>query len=156
MEDCNMLDALTHGTSGLALSYASVEIPMLVSLIRRGVPLKKILQSPLVAIPLTAATGMALSAIAPLTRVAGLTADSLFQIALVVGAAAAGLGGAWALAKQGFGGAAHRRGAVISPAPSRGMSRDRVATVEHGKYPEVTLAGIRVAAADETKHFKLI
>lgn len=152
-----MLDALTHGTSGLALSYASVEIPMLVSLIRRGVPLKKILQSPLVAIPLTAATGMALSAIAPLTRAAGLTADSLFQIALGVGASAAvGLGGAWALAKQGFGGAAHRRGAVISPAPSRGMSRDRVATVEHGKYPEVTLAGIRVAAADETKHFKLI
>src|SRR6185437_12469005 len=157
MEDCNMLDALTHGTSGLALSYASVEIPMLVSLIRRGVPLKKILQSPLVAIPLTAATGMALSAIAPLARAAGLTADSLFQIALGVGASAAvGLGGAWALAKQGFGGAAHRRGAVISPAPSRGMSRDRVATVEHGKYPEVTLAGIRVAAADETKHFKLI
>jgi hypothetical protein len=156
-----MLEALTHGTSGLALSYASVEIPMLVSLIRRGVPLKKILQSPLVALPLTAAAGMALSAIAPLTRAAGLTADSLFQLTFGVGASAAvGLGGAWALAKQGAAGAAHRRGAMISQAPLRKRLRDRVATAEHEpspeRVPEVTLAGIPVAAADETKHFKLI
>jgi len=156
-----MLDALIHGTSGLALSYASVEIPMLVGLIRRGAPLRKILQSPLVALPLTAAAGIGLSAIAPLTRAAGLSADSIFQLALGVGVSAAvGLGGAWALAKQNSGAAAHRRGAVISQAPSRGLARDRAAAAEHGRSPdqtvEVTLAGIPIAARDETKHFKLI
>ncbi len=152
-----MLEALTHGTSGLALSYASVEIPMLVSLIRSGAPLKKILQSPLVALPLTAAAGIGLSAMAPLTRAVGLTADSFLQLAVGVGVSAAtGLGGAWALAKHGSAAAAHRRGAVISPTPSRGVSRDRVSTAERGRSSELTLAGIPVAAQDETKHFKFI
>src|SRR6185312_16034485 len=161
MEDSDMLDALTHGTSGLALSYASVEIPMLVGLIRRGAPLRKILQSPLVAVPLTAAAGIGLSAIAPLIRSAGFTADSIFQLALGAGVSAAvGLGGAWALAKRNSGAAAYRRGAVVSQAPSRVLSRERVAAAAHERSPEatvqVTLAGIPIAARDETKHFKLI
>jgi hypothetical protein len=156
-----MLEALTHGTSGLALAYASVEIPMLVSLIRRGAPLRKILQSPLVALPLTAAAGIGLSAAAPLTRAAGLTADSILQLALGVGVSAAvGWGGAWALARQGSASAAHRRGTVISQVPSRRALRDRASAAEHGQSPErtgeVTLAGVPVAARDETKHFKLI
>ena len=156
-----LLDALTHGTSGLALSYASVEIPMLVGLLRRRAPLRKILQSPLVALPLTAAAGIGLSAISPLTRAVGLTADSIFQVALGVGVAASiGWGGAWALAKQSSAAGAHRRGAVISEAPVNRVFRDPVATAEHRRSAErtieVTLAGVPVAAGDETKHFKLI
>ena len=156
-----LLDALTHGTSGLALSYASVEIPMLVGLLRRRAPLRKILQSPLVALPLTAAAGIGLSAIAPLTRAVGLTADSIFQVALGVSVAASiGWGGAWALAKQSSAAAAHRRGAVISEAPSDRVVRDPLATAQHRRSAErtveVTLAGVPVAAPDETKHFKLI
>jgi hypothetical protein len=155
-----MLEALTHGSWGLGLAYASVEIPMLVSLVRRGAPLKKILQSSLVAVPLTAAAGIGLAALSPVTRALGLSADSFLQLAFGVGfSAAVGYGGAWALARQGAPAPTHRRGAIISEAPSsvlssltaqRFMSRDRPS--ERG----VTLAGIPVAAQDETKHFKLI
>src|SRR6185437_2743506 len=160
-----MLDALIHGTSGLALSYASVEIPMLVGLIRRGAPLKRILQSPLVALPLTAAAGIGLAAISPLTRAIGLTADGFFQLALGVGVSAAiGYGGARALTRLSSGAAEHRRGAVISesPSPTVSQSRDRGSMAERGwtrarsLEGAVTLAGVPVAAQDETKHFKLI
>ena len=160
-----MLEALTHGSSGLVLSYASVEIPMLVSLIRRGAPLKRILQSPLAALPLTAAAGIGLAAISPLTRAVGLSADGFFQLAFGVGISAAiGYGGAWALARHSSTAAEHRRGALISepPSPTVSQSRDRASMAERGQTRArsldgpVTLASVPLALQDETKHFKLI
>jgi hypothetical protein len=47
------LHALTHGTNGLVLAYASVQVPLLVGLLQGRAPVDKVLRSPLLAIPLT-------------------------------------------------------------------------------------------------------
>ena len=141
-----MFSALTHGLTGLALSYASVEIPMVIGLIRRHAPARELLRSPFVSLPLTAAVGMSLAAIAPLTQ-----ASSLLQLALGLSVSAGvGYAGAAVLAKRASP-SEHRRGAVISESPTRAPIQPR-----HELGAHVTLAGIPLAHQDETKHFKLI
>jgi hypothetical protein len=151
-----MLEALTHGWNGMALAYASVEVPMLVGLIQRRAGLTKILESPFLAVPLTVAAGVAISLLSPLARAAGITAEGALELGMAIGVCASfGYGGARLSSRQSSLRAEHRRGAVISEAPAdRGSRADsRHGALERG---QITLAGMPVAAQDETKHFKLI
>jgi hypothetical protein len=155
-----MLEALTQGWSGLGLAYASVELPMLVGLIRQRAGLGKILQSPILAAPLTLAAGIGVSLVSPLTQAMGMAAHSAFQLAFQFGVSAAiGYGGARVLTRQAPAPSTHRRGAIISEPPSQGRSpvaQHRHKALDRSKEGQVTLAGLPVAAQDETKHFKLI
>ncbi len=155
-----MLEALTQGWSGLGLAYASVELPLLVGLIRQRAGLGKILQSPLVAVPLTVAAGLGVSLISPLTQAMGMAAHGAWQLAFQFGVGvAAGYGSARVLARRAAAPSAHRRGAIISEPPSRSrgsVAQHRHEALDRNKAGQLTLAGVPVAAQDETKHFKLI
>ena len=159
---------LTHGWPGLALSYASVQVPMLVSMIRAHAPFRTVMRSPLAALPLTAAAGIAMAAAAPLTQGLGVAGDGLLQAALGVGVSA-GLGyvGGLAMARLASSPSVHRRGAVISDPRTKALAASRsvspalekdhsTADIALRRNARVTLAGLPVAPLDETKHFKLI
>ena len=60
------LPALLHGTGGLLAAYAAVEVPLLAGLIRARSPLRGIVCSPLLAVPLTIAAGVGIAALSPL------------------------------------------------------------------------------------------
>lgn len=143
------VSSLAHGWSGLLLAYAAVEIPLAATLIRRGNQARQVIGSAALAIPLTIAAGVAASAVAPALHELGVVNGSILGLTAGVGVSA-GIG--YAAARfLGRASAApmsvHQRGTVIeeptSPPPLRSAET-------------VTLAGIPVAALDETKHFKLI
>ena len=60
-----LVDAM-RGWSGLALAYGAVQGPMLAGLIQGRARFSKLLLSPALAAPLTALTGIAMAAAAPL------------------------------------------------------------------------------------------
>jgi type IV secretory pathway TraG/TraD family ATPase VirD4 len=144
---------LIQGWWGLAAAYATVAAPMVAGLVRGGAPLAKLLLSPVMALPVTtvAAAGVALAN--PFAQALGISSDGLLHLAFG-GALAAGIGyfsgvrlaGGFAVAPS------HQRGAlVVNPkqvAVSRGCPLAREGAL--------TLAGIELAAQDETKHFKFI
>jgi type IV secretory pathway TraG/TraD family ATPase VirD4 len=151
MGPASPLFALTHGGTGLALALAAVEVPLLAGMLRARAPLARLLCSPFLALPLAAAAGAGLAALRPLLAGAGLAASGWSQLVL---------GGALtAVASYAFGrtqGGTHaapllRRGARVIPAdcePARGRAQRQSAAL--------TVAGARLALADETKHFKFI
>jgi type IV secretory pathway TraG/TraD family ATPase VirD4 len=126
---------------------------MLAGLIRARAPFPKLLLSPVMAVPVTTAVAAGLALLNPLTYSLGIATGSAVHLAL--GAAiAAGVGYASGvrLAAGISPVDSYQRGAIVvhaaastqSPRPRR--SRDRALTV----------AGIELAAQDETKHFKFI
>ena len=134
-----MMDAALHGWSGAALAYAAVQGPMMVGLFRARAALRHYAIAPIAALPLTAvaAAGSALfashgSAHALLTGGAGVILGYAGGRVLVRGAVANKV---------------HQRGAVIV---------ERSAPKEADSDAGLSLAGVRVPAVDETKHFKLI
>lgn len=139
------------GWTSMALTYGSVQIPMVVGVLRTGGGWRQLLTSPSLAAPLT---GLA-------TACAALAGNShgLLQavIATSVGAAL-GYAGGEVLTEPARERKAHQRGAVV---------RERSAGSDVGLWkilsrrrglpsPQITLAGRAVAEADEGKHFKLI
>ena len=70
---------MTHGLSGLVLAYAAVEIPMVVTLLRRAADFGKVLASAAVAVPLVAAAGLANAAVMPLIHGLGVTSGSFWM-----------------------------------------------------------------------------
>jgi Type IV secretion-system coupling protein DNA-binding domain len=157
------MTSLTHGVSGLVLGYAAVEIPLAVTLLRRVADYGKLLASAAVAVPLTAAAGMACAAVGPLIHGLGVASDSFLELAVGVGVSAGiGYTAARALARSAPPASVHQRGTLIRETPerSRAPSSEGVANRPPGRSGHteqaITLAGVRVAALDETKHFKLI
>jgi hypothetical protein len=148
-----MINQLVTGTRGLVFAYALALVPMLLALYRRRAPWTKFLRAPLVAIVVVLFVGIvvALLSLVPLFD----TRSGLFVIINAV--ATVCLGGAAGLVLADDNSSAdpvHRRGAFVrafslqSPGRHRGESRASGAGV--------TLAGVPVPLADETKHFKLI
>ena len=140
------LHSLTHGTRGLTIAYLLVQIPMLVALRREGAQPENFLKSPLLAVPLMLLAGMVLSFVPEFDNLFLSILRNSFGLALF---AVLGFAGGATLAKdaaspQGK----HRRGAVVSSALK--------GTVRPESAGGITLAGVPVARADETKHFKLI
>src|SRR5580658_9320142 len=100
-----------HGWTGLLYGYAAIQGPMLAGLVRSRAPLRQMLASPLVAMPLTVATGAALAAVGPLT--ASLAGPGVALSAAVAGTAAVGFGAGRVLGRRAMPQALYQRGARV-------------------------------------------
>ena len=107
--------SLTHGSTGLALGYASVAAPMLLGMARNRASWRRLLAAPIYALPVTLAAGTAVAAASSLS--------ASFGWSLGTGALSTGLGAATTvgigyiagrlLAKPTGPAAEHRRGTVV-------------------------------------------
>ncbi len=145
--------ALTHGWSGLALSFAAVQAPMWVGLARGRAELHKYFASPVLAAPIALVAGIGMAAASPLLAGLGAPPHGLLQYALGT-AVSMGLGyaGGRAEARSDSDPKIHQRGAVVADGPERPDAAKR----SKAHDGQITLAGTAIAMSDETKHFKLI
>lgn len=137
--------SLLNGSSGLLLAYALVLAPMLIALTRHHAPTRVRWLAAFWALPALLVDAILISIVS-----AALSPSSSMQP--VLGALvtfAVGYASGVLLAKRSVGGTPQfRRGAVVVTA----VEGATTASARGG----ITLAGIPVPAADETKHFKLI
>jgi Type IV secretion-system coupling protein DNA-binding domain len=146
---------LLQGPASLLFAYGAVELPMLMGLIRGGAPVRKLALSPLVAAPLTALAATALTVASPWLHTLGFAGQLSAGLAFC-----AGLGYATgrAVTRRGeTAPAVQRRGAIVieqEAEPARAMRR--FSLTREQALSGLSLAGLAVAAEDETKHFKLI
>jgi hypothetical protein len=144
---------LTHGTLGLELAYGIVFVALLTGLIHARAPSRYLLLSPVLAAPVTLLAALVVAIPSPLLQVLSLDPTSVlrdvFGMALT---AATGYAVGRLFPMQGTSGPLHLRGAIVSTA------RLIFGRMTGTSIPPdtITLAGIPVAPADETKHFKLI
>ena len=158
---------LTHGLSGLAFAYGSVQAPMWVAMARGRAALERWLASPLLAAPLLLAGGIGMSWVATALRAADLGTTLPYALCSAGLCGALGYAGGHVLAsappvarEQHVRGAVVRERAAAAPAaaqriPEMDLARRRGAAAEV-RRTGLTLAGVAVPVADETKHFKLI
>jgi Type IV secretion-system coupling protein DNA-binding domain len=148
-----MIGALTHGWAGIAAGYAAVQAPMVLGLIHARAQLRQYLISPAVAVPLTAAAAVGIAVSSVWLRHFGIEAQGWAQLAWGIGLSATlGYAGGVGLAHSATEDRHHRRGSLVGEPQLPTESRSR----RHTRDAELTLAGMRVPAQDETKHFKLI
>ena len=166
MSGAQVLLGLTHGASGLAFAYGGVQAPMWIAMARGRAALDRWLASPLLAAPLMLGAGIAMSWVAPALHAASLGTGlsyALSSTGLCAGLGYAGgrvLAAAPAAAREQY-----VRGAVVRQRPAeradaqdaraRGLARRRGAAA-NVRGEGLTLAGVPVPVADESKHFKLI
>ena len=137
-----------QGWTGMALAYGSVQIPMLVGVLRTGGGWRQLLTSPMLAGPLA---GLVMAGVSLAGHPHGLLQAA---VATFVGAAL-GYAGGEVLTEQSPERKAHQRGALVSDRPAAREGRALTLRRERGS-PQITLGGRAVAEADESKHFKLI
>jgi type IV secretory pathway TraG/TraD family ATPase VirD4 len=150
--------SVTQGSAGLALGYASVAAPMLMGMIRNGASWKRLLAAPLYAAPVTLIAGAGLAAIGSVGASLGVSLGG-GALAMAAGAAAtAGLGyvAGRILAKPAQTASEHRRGTVVLEHGLREPALPRPNRRAQERDAAITIAGIPIAEADETKHFKII
>jgi type IV secretory pathway TraG/TraD family ATPase VirD4 len=136
--------SLTHGSSGLALAYVVVLVPMGAALLRARADLKKMLLSPLLAVPVMLLAALIVAIVHPLLSGFGAVLQTLCGVVMV--AAIAWFAGIWLARRTSVQDAfLHLRGAVVSRAGPPGGTAGRI-----------SLAGVPIPLEDETKHFKLI
>jgi type IV secretory pathway TraG/TraD family ATPase VirD4 len=144
---------LIQGWWGLAAAYATVGAPLVAGLIRSGAPLRKVLLSPLMALPVTTVAAAGIALVNPFTQALGMSGAGLLHL-VFSGAMAAGIG--YFSGVRLAGGLAvtplHQRGALVICAKPSASSRG----VQHGREQALTLAGVELEAQDETKHYKFI
>jgi type IV secretory pathway TraG/TraD family ATPase VirD4 len=148
-----------HGWAALLCGYGVVQVPLLAGLIRGRAPLSKLLFSPLLAAPLTVASGIAIAAAAPLLHTLGVASGSLVQLsAAATLSAGVGYAAGRALARRASPALIYQRGAIVTEASLAQLARGRRqrAAPGHERLAGITLAGLPVAGEDEAKHFKLI
>lgn len=150
---------LLRGWSGLALDFATVQVPMWVAMARGRAQLRTFLSSPVLAGAIVMATGIGISLAEPLLHAMHVASGGLMEFA--IGGSVGGLvghRGGRLLARSKEVAETYIRGATV--VPQEGIARQRDG--EHGSERErgasigITLAGIPLPRADETKHFKLI
>lgn len=155
--------AALHGGSGLAAGFFVAQAGVVTGLRRSGAAAHRYLVTPVLALPATLAGGIASTVASTALGLDGSIGALAVGATLVAGAgyAAGRLGARSATADV------HRRGARVvdtrAPAkgrePGRGRTWDQTATAAATRTPDrgaVTLAGRRVPARDETKHFKVV
>ena len=153
---------LTHGWPGLMVAYGSVQAPMWAALARGRATLGRWLASPVVGAAVTLGLGAGIAAAEPALHVLA-AGGGMMRAAGAAGCSALTgyvAGNALARARP-AGEVVHVRGAVVREATDpEAARRDRPGPVHaHGRVAgaaALTLAGVRVAVADETKHFKII
>jgi hypothetical protein len=143
---------LNTGWWGLAAAYAAVGGSMFVGLMRAHAPFPKLLLSPLMALPVTTAAAAGVALLNPLTHSLGIASGSVAQLAVGT-AVAVGIGYASGvrLAAGISPVESHQRGAIVANSPPAALRRQ-----ERSRAGGLTVAGIQLAAQDETKHFKFI
>jgi hypothetical protein len=142
-------ESLAHGWPSVLFGYAAVQLPMVAGLVRGGGAWHRYMTSPLVAAPLMALVGGAMSVSAPLLSYLG-NVRGAAEFALATSMSALlGYAGGRTLANDAATGDLHRRGAVVTERPA-GIARPAPSS------PAITVAGRAVAYEDEAKHFKLI
>ncbi len=125
---------------------------MLAGLIRGRAELHKLLLSPVIAAPLTAAVGIGMALATPSLAGIGVAQNGFIQFALGTAISTAiGYAGGRMVAEDPFKRNAHQRGAIVSEHLDSAGRPDR-----RGASTDITLAGRIVPPRDETKHFKLI
>jgi type IV secretory pathway TraG/TraD family ATPase VirD4 len=151
--------ALMHGLPGLLSAYAAVQGPMLAGMVRARAPWRRLLLAPVIAVPVTVAAGLGVALLTPGLSSLGIASDSFLQLSAGIGLSAAlGFVSGSALGRMNRSPTLHVRGAIVASVPEaqarnsivRGTARSRA------RSGALTLAGVAVDAADETKHFKLI
>ncbi|HEX3843739.1 MAG TPA: type IV secretion system DNA-binding domain-containing protein [Steroidobacteraceae bacterium] len=150
---------LLRGWSGLGLDYTAVQAPMWVAMAKRRAELRAFVASPVVAGTLMVATGMGMSLAGPLLHALHVAGGGLMEFAIGSGVAGLlGYGGGRVLATPHAGGQRYVRGATVVAAEEVAAQSGRRQTRqrERGASMGVSIAGIPIPAADETKHFKLI
>lgn len=143
---------MIHGSQGWLWTYALVLVAMLVALIRARAPVNRLLQSFLLAVPITVIGAIVIALMSPLLHFLGASGDGLIQV-IPAAVLVAGIGylSGIALARGPASDGSYRRGAVVSADKgASGLPRG-----SDGPN-QVTLAGTPIALEDETKHFKLI
>jgi len=150
---------LLRGWSGLALDFAVVQGPMWVAMVRGRAQLRAFLASPIWAGALMIAMGIGMAVASPLLHAVHVAGGGLMEFA--IGGSLGGLlgyQGGRVLARRDAGSFRYVRGATVIDGDDFAENRGS----RHGRgrrrdvSASVTLAGIPIPAADETKHFKLI
>jgi hypothetical protein len=143
-------ESLIHGWPSVFLGYAAVQLPMVAGLVRGGGAWHRVMASPVVAAPLAALVGGAMSISTPLLSYLG-SVRGVAELALATSMSALlGYAGGRTLANDAPSGDSHRRGALVADRPAGAMRPT-------GHDPlAITVAGRAVAYEDEAKHFKLI
>jgi hypothetical protein len=149
---------LMRGWSGLALDFAAVQVPMWMAMTRGRAHMRAFLASPALAGMLTIATGIGMSLASPAFHALHIASGGLVEFAIGGGIGGfLGYRGGRRLARSNEDVSYVRGATVIGPEERptgrggwHGRGRAR------GASTGVTLAGIPIPAADETKHFKLI
>jgi len=155
------MTSLLHGSAGLLSGYAVVQGGLLAGLIRGHAGIRRLLLSPLLAVPVTVAAGVGLAAAAGVASHFGFVAGAVMQLCAGV-ACGAGLGYTVgrAFAQRTSLAVTYERGAIVTDGSAAANAIDgRARSTGRGRghrAPAITLAGLTVAAEDETKHFKLI
>jgi len=153
--------ALTHGTSGLLFGYLCVLIPLLAGLIRRHAPASGLSVAPVFSVPSALIAAVVVAIASPLLRVIGISNDSVLQVVFGIAAfIAVGYATGCLLARARTSGSSYRRGAFVAhensiDEPPQTRHPRRAAEVSDSNA-SLSLAGIRIAMEDETKHFKFI
>lgn len=163
-EAASMGPELLRGWSGVALEYLAVQAPMWVAMARGRAQWRAFRASPMLAGALMVGTGIGMSLASPLLHSLHIASGGWMEYA--VGAGIGGLlgyGGGVVLATPDRSGEGYIRGTTVidadEAAAQRGASSER--SRGRGRSMEnprrgITLAGIAVPEADETKHFKLM
>jgi Type IV secretion-system coupling protein DNA-binding domain len=154
----------TDGPNSAWLTYANVTLPMLAVQYRVRSPLVAWWRSMVMSVPMSVIGWLLVALGGFLLGRLGLSGGGLFSWLLSVGFLAwLGHGCGMAVAERSISNlnTHHRRGAVVSDAKTLFNRRHLRRFGRDGKrepYPKsgITLAGIPVAPADETKHFKCI
>jgi hypothetical protein len=155
------MSSLLHGWAGLLTAYTVVQGGLLAGLVHGGAGLRKLVVSPLAAVPLTVFAGVGIAAATSLGSAFGLAAGSMMQLSAgVAGSIALGYAAGRMFARRSYPVVTYERGAIVTgesvgPVARRGNARG-AARARSRDLRGVSLAGVPVAAQDETKHFKLI
>lgn len=148
-----------HGWSGLAFAYACVQGPMVAGMIQGRAKAHKILASPMIALPVTAVSGLAAALSTSFLAGLGWAVPEAAQVAVGAAVSAAiGYAGGHAIAVGASERKVHQRGAVVSDDPPVPIVRAGSPCTHESpsRQRSLTLAGVPIPVADETKHFKLI
>jgi hypothetical protein len=143
--------AMTGGWHSAVLAFGCVELPLWAALRRHGATLGRLFISPLLAVPATLAATVGMAALMPFIPHAGYVATGLMQLAMGMSVCVA-IGhctGRW-LARGEVPRAEVKRGTDLAAASGWICGHDPV------QSGELSIAGHRLALADETKHFKVI
>ena len=165
-ETASTVQGLLRGWPGLGLDYMAVQGPMWVAMARGSAQLRAFLASPLLAGSLMTATAVGMSLASPLLHGLHVGGGGLMEYAIGAGfGGALGYAGGHVLSTPERSREGYIRGATVVDAQQGVGRRAAGAGLERECSPHanesvrcnpITLAGIPVPTADETKHFKLI